>query len=87
MQVIENKNDTGVTVALDDKQFVNCNFKDCTLVDTGGDFGWMNTTFDNCKINLQGAAMRAAALMGTFGMKPIVSPTQTPPETPGGLVN
>ena len=68
MQVIENKQDSGITVAIDDKHFVNCRFKNCKLIYSGGDYAWTETTFENCEVTLAGAAQRTLNLLGSFGM-------------------
>lgn len=77
MKIIENKEETGTTVVLDDTSFVNCKFKDCTLVYHGGDSAWPGTSFENCKFSLQGAAAKTAITLQTFGWKP---PVSTPDE-------
>jgi len=76
VQTIENKDDSGVIVTLDDKHFVNCRFKNCTLTYSGGDYAWTNTTFENCPITFSGSAQRTFNLLGTFG---IVKPDQLRP--------
>jgi hypothetical protein len=68
MQVIENKTNTGVTVTIDDKHFVNCRFKNCVLVYSGGDYGWTETSFENCQVTLSGPAERTAGFLGRFGI-------------------
>ena len=70
MQFIQNKNETGSVVVLDDTSFVNCKFKNCQLLYSGGDYAWTNTMFENCQVGLQGAAGRTAALLNNFGWKP-----------------
>jgi len=92
MQTIENQNDTGVTMTLDDKNFINCRFKNCTLLYSGGDYAWTNTTFENCPINLAGSAQRTLNLLANFGLlKPgqvQQGPLPTPqPPTPKTEVN
>jgi hypothetical protein len=87
MELIENKSDTGAILAIDDKNFINCQFINCTLIYSGGDFAWTNTKFENCRITLAGAAQRTAAVMATFGI--IKPPLQQVPltQTSGGVVN
>lgn len=78
MEIIENKTDTGIVVSLDDKHFVNCIYKNCTVIYGGGEYALTNTKFENCQISLQGAAQRTAGLLQNFGaLKPM--PPQVPP--------
>jgi hypothetical protein len=79
MQVIENEVVVGKTVVLDDKHFVNGRYTNCTLIYSGGEFGWVNTTFDNCQITLTGAAQRTANVLGHLGL---VKPPDKVPNTP-----
>jgi hypothetical protein len=67
MQTIENQVSSGKTITLDEKHFINCRFTDCKLVYSGGDYGWTDTTFENCQVTLAGAAQRTATLLGSFG--------------------
>ena len=85
MQVIENKTDAGKTVTLDDKHFVNCHFTNCTVLYAGGDYGWTDSSFNNCQFRLEGAASRTAMLMGQLGIAP-QKPGQVPPQI-GGPIN
>lgn len=88
MQHVENKEDSGITVVVDDKHFINCRYRNCTMVYSGGDFSWTNSTFENCQFRLEGAAQRTAALMGQLGIMP-PKPMQPPPpsQASGGPVN
>jgi hypothetical protein len=69
MQIIENKHDIRITIAVDDKHFVNCHFTDCTLIYAGGDFGWTDTRFDRCNLQFAGAAGKTLAFLQQFGIK------------------
>ena len=71
MQVVENKNETGTTIVIDDKNFINCRFTKCTLHYSGGDFAWTDTHFENCPVKLSGAAERTSSLMYWLGIKPV----------------
>jgi len=71
MQVIENQNETGTTVVIDGKNFINCRYRECTLHYSGGDFAWTDTVFENCPVKLAGAAERTSALMAYLGIKPM----------------
>jgi hypothetical protein len=68
MQPIQNENVSGAVVVLDGKYFMNCTFTDCMLVYCGGDYGWINTMFENCRFTFDGAAARTFNLCKNFGM-------------------
>jgi len=90
MQIVENEVVSGKTVTIDEKHFVNCRYKNCTVIYSGGDYGWTNTTFENCQMTLAGAAQRTATLLGNFGLIP-PSGSAVPlggqfPKKPGGDV-
>jgi hypothetical protein len=40
MLPVDNDVVEGKTIFLDDRYFVNCKFTKCSLIYTGGDFGW-----------------------------------------------
>jgi hypothetical protein len=79
MQTIENQKDTGITITLDEKHFVNCHFTNCKLIYSGGDYAWTDTKFESCQVTLAGAAQRTANLLGNFGM---MKPPDVPPDVP-----
>lgn len=81
MELIENQEVSGKTIAIDEKHFVNCKYKNCTLIYSGGDFSWVNTTFEACQISLAGSAQRTANFLGSFGIIP-PSGTQVQNNTP-----
>jgi hypothetical protein len=70
MTTVENVVESGTTVVLDDKFFVNCRYTGCNLVYLGGDYGWIDSEFKDCKIMLQGAAQRTTNFMKHFGISP-----------------
>jgi len=39
--IIRDLNETGQAIVLDDHFYINCTFTDCTLIYSGGDFGWL----------------------------------------------
>jgi hypothetical protein len=85
MQVVENESLSGKTIVIDEKHFVNCKYKNCIVLYGGGDFGWTNTTFENCQVTLSGSAQKTANLLTYFGvMKPPNNggTPQTPPSVP-----
>jgi hypothetical protein len=77
MEVIQEEQLDGKTVAIDGKHFVNCKYVNCDVVYGGGDFSWMNTTFQNCRISFTGAAQKTMALLGQFGILPAPGPTRS----------
>jgi hypothetical protein len=79
---IENATSAGETITLDEKHFVNCHLKNCTLFYSGGDFLLTNTTLENCPVNLSGPAQRTVALLLTMG---VLKPGAVPgiPSVPG----
>ncbi len=70
MEVVENQVVTGKTITIDEKHFVNCRYSSCVVIYGGGEFGWVNTTFENCQITLSGPAQKTAAFLGFFGLVP-----------------
>lgn len=68
MQLVENEVVSGKTIAVDEKHFVNCRYKNCMVLYSGGDFGWNNTTFENCQLTLAGSAQKTANLLTFFGV-------------------
>ena len=84
MTAIENAIETGATVILDEKYFVNCRFTKCTLVYMGGEYGWIDTQFVDCKIALQGSADRTAGFLKHFGWSPPASLIPTDPSARSG---
>jgi hypothetical protein len=86
MQFIKNKKEQGTVVILDDTSFVDCTFTNCQILYSGGDYSWTRTNFVNCQIGLQGHAARTAALLQSFGWKPL-QPGTAPAPPPTGAVN
>jgi len=68
MQVVENEVVLGKTITVDEKHFVNCRYKNCTIIYSGGDFGWTNTTFEGCALTLAGSAQKTVNLLTLFGV-------------------
>lgn len=55
------------TLYLDDTYYLECKITQCSLIYTGGDFGWTDTTFDRCLIKFEGAAHRSLLVINSFG--------------------
>lgn len=68
MEPITDLIETGKTIVMDGKYFSNCQFTNCVLVFTGGDYGWSDTKFNNCNISFQGPAARAIEFAKHFGI-------------------
>ena len=60
MKTIENEVNTGATITLDDKHFINCRFTNCKLIYSGGDWSMTETKVENCQVTLAGAAQKTA---------------------------
>jgi len=67
---VEDKIYKGAVIAMDNKLFINCKVADCTLVYTGGDFGWRGTMIQNCQIHFDGSALRTIGFLRQFGLIP-----------------
>ena len=66
MTHIEHKTFENETVLMDDKYFNGCAFIGCTLIFCGGDFGWIDTKIEVCKLNFEGPALRTARYLFFF---------------------
>ena len=82
METVRSLVETGTTVVLDGKYFIECELTRCTVVYLGGDFGWLDSKFQDCKLLLQGSADRTATLLRTFGWKPPEVTTEPPQSKP-----
>jgi hypothetical protein len=89
MQSVEKQRLNGAVIFLDDKCFIDCVYDQCTLVFSGGDVSWFNSTFNNCKMQFSGAADRTVNLMRQFGMlkEETFSKPSAPPTKSAGPVN
>jgi len=76
MEPVYNKTKSNETVVIDDHYFVRCTFNQCNIVYCGGEFGWDQCQFTNCRISIQGAASRVVAFMNLFGL--LRAPDQIP---------
>jgi hypothetical protein len=79
MKSIENQVSAGEVITLDDKHFINCQLRNCTLFYSGGDFALTNTKVENCQVTLSGAAQRTVALLGMVGALSLTGPAINPP--------
>lgn len=74
METIFGKNFKNQTVVMDERNYVQCTFTNCEIVYTGGDFAWVNSRFDHCKITITGNASKTLAFMHQVGI--LQPPTQ-----------
>lgn len=70
MQIVENEVLSGKTVTIDEKHFVNCTYQNCDVIYGGGDFGWTNTKFENCRFSFSGPAQKTTNLLVMLGILP-----------------
>jgi hypothetical protein len=68
MKTVQGKTLNRTTVVVDDTEFVNCAITNCELVYSGGPFGWVETSIDNCLITLRGPAAFSAGFLEKFGL-------------------
>jgi hypothetical protein len=73
---VRDRNFTKEAIVLDGKRFVNCRFKDCELIYSGGrPFIFESTSADDCTMTFVGRAentVQTLAMMHRFGMRPFV---------------
>lgn len=68
LDIVKDQNEKDKTIVIDGRMFDNCVFTNCTLVYSGGDYGWVNTKFIECKVSFFGPAVRVLEVAGYFGM-------------------
>jgi hypothetical protein len=83
MTTIENVIETGTTVVLDGKFFIHCKYTGCNVIFLGGEYGWFDTEFKDCKVLFQGAAMRTVELLKRFNIMPANVESPKPVEQSG----
>ncbi|MDR3763126.1 MAG: hypothetical protein P4M01_03440 [Acidobacteriota bacterium] len=68
---------TGKTLVIEEYLLVNCVLRQCDVFYSGGDFEWINTTFDNCSIHFRGPALKTVQFEQALGMlkQPQMPPT------------
>lgn len=64
---------------MEESYFVNCVLKDCDLFYAGGDYDWLNVTFENCRWHWRGPAGKMFQLATAMGM---LKTSGIPPQTP-----
>jgi len=87
METIEGKTFRGDKFCVDNKFLIRCIFDRCEIIYTGGDFGWRDTQFTNCRMVFEGAATRTVNFLKFFGFQ-INPPGQQPAtQTTSGSIN
>jgi hypothetical protein len=80
MNMIQGKTINGGAFVVEECVFVNSVLRDCDLFYSGGDFEYVNTTFENCRWHFRGPALKTIQLGQTIGM--IQPQQQMPPPSP-----
>ncbi len=52
---------------LDDTYLLNCTVKNCEIVYSGKNWAYRNTTFEDCRLTLFGAAQSTQTFLRNFG--------------------
>ena len=85
METYRNQKLQNKSIVFDESAFIECKLIDCDLYYSGGDFEFVNTTFENCRFHWRGAAKNTLALtqllqMSSQGTAPSTAQA-TPPAT------
>ena len=67
METIRDQKFAGRSFVIDETVFINCQLTDCDLYYEGGDFDWMNASFDACRFHWRGPAKRTVDLLRLIG--------------------
>ena len=67
MKRVENREIRDVTLDIDDNEFINCHFTQCTLVYSGGPCSFQSQG-ENCRFQMKGAAANTFDLLQDLGM-------------------
>ena len=70
MKVVENVEQTGGAVTIDDMCFINCKFTGTVLLYSGGEFSARNSMFNDCPFFFTGPAGNTLRLLQGFGWGP-----------------
>ncbi len=78
---------THKTLIIEDCFFVTCVLRECELFYSGGDFEWIETKFENCKLHFRGPALKAVQFAQIMGMLkgPEIPPMMAQPTTAGKM--
>lgn len=59
----------GISISLDGYDFKECNFTDCEILVSEGDFSLIDNEFNSCRLTLSGKAAAVAKLIELFSSK------------------
>ncbi len=68
METILGKSFKDQEILVDDHNYVNCKFKNCTIIFTGGDHSLVNVQFENCQITITGLASKTMQFLQAVGL-------------------
>jgi hypothetical protein len=91
METYRNQTLQTKSFVLEEVAFIECALNNCDLYYSGGEFDWVNTTFENCRFHWRGAAKNTLALLQLTGMMPAPVPRPAdevkPPVLPAPKIN
>ena len=56
METYRNQTIQGKSLVFDESVFLKCKIIDCDIYYSGGDFEWVETTIEDCRFHMRGAA-------------------------------
>ena len=78
METYRNQNFQGKSFTIDEVVFIKCKLTDCDLYYSGGDFEWIESSFEACRFHWRGPAKNTLAILQAMG---ILKPAQMPPQS------
>ncbi len=78
MKVIKDQTIENDILDLDDTCLVNCTVKNTEIFFSGKHYAWRDSTFENCRLTLLGAAHNTQCFLRDFGR---LKEDEKPPET------
>ncbi len=75
MRVHKDKAFSNQSFELEGVCFMGCTLKECDLFYSGGEFGWQQSSFVNCRFHWRGEAKNTVALLQSIGA---LRPSQLP---------
>ncbi len=77
MRIIKDQTIENDALDFDDTCFVNCTVKNSEIIYSGKHYAYRNSTFENCRLSLLGAAQSTQSFLRDFGQ---LKEGETPPE-------